>query len=112
MNDLFTGRKALRLRHFDHSESGMYFVTFCTHDRACVFGSVTADEMVLSEIGYIVEAGWKQLASHDARVGFDALVIPPNHLHGVANKSAQWALDRGNPDAVSAIDSANVVLLP
>jgi putative transposase len=54
-------RQSTRLKGFDYSESGAYFVTLVTHERECLFGGVTeSGEMVLNEIGMIVVEEWNR----------------------------------------------------
>ena len=48
-------RISTRLRGFDYSKPGKYFVTICTNDRECIFGEIHGDEMQLNEIGKIIE---------------------------------------------------------
>ena len=76
-------RRSLRLRNYDYSRSGAYFVTICTRDRKFVYGDVRNGEMFLNEAGRLVEAAWHQLPQRFPTVRCDALVILPNHVHGI-----------------------------
>ena len=42
-------RKSIRLPDYDYGQPGLYFVTICTHNKACLFGEVVDDEMVLNK---------------------------------------------------------------
>ena len=48
-------RKSPRLNAYDYSTAGAYFVTVCSRERACVFGSIVDDEMKLSSLGRFVQ---------------------------------------------------------
>lgn len=48
-------RRSIRLQGYDYSQTGMYFVTFCTHNRKCLFGDVVDGAVVLNEYGKIAE---------------------------------------------------------
>jgi len=51
-------RRSYRLKGYDYSRPGSYFVTICVHDRECLFGEITNDEMHLNEYGRIVKTEW------------------------------------------------------
>ena len=76
-------RQSLRLKGYDYTQPGAYFVTICVRDRECALGEVVGGEMVLSDAGYIVRACWGDLPNHYPHVQLDAFVIMPNHMHGV-----------------------------
>lgn len=76
-------RRSLRLRGYDYSMAGAYFVTICTHDRACLFGDVTDGAMVLNDAGEMLSALWDGIAARFANVEIDQFVVMPNHLHGI-----------------------------
>jgi putative transposase len=75
-------RRSLRLKNYDYSQAGAYFVTVCAHNRMCIFGKVDAAEMRLSEIGRTVDSCWKEIPMH-FQVSLDQWIVMPNHLHGI-----------------------------
>lgn len=46
-------RHAIRLRGYDDSQTGQYFITLCTDDRPCIFGESKDGVMILNDTG-----GW------------------------------------------------------
>ena len=76
-------RRTMRLPGYDYAQEGAYFITICTHQRACLFGEVTDGEMALNEIGKIAQDEWLRSATVRAEVVLDAFCVMPNHLHGV-----------------------------
>jgi REP element-mobilizing transposase RayT len=99
-------RRSVRLKGFDYSKAGAYFVTICTRDRACSLGQVENGVVRLSEAGFIVEEIWSSLPSRFRDVLVDAFVVMPNHVHGIVLIEAQFiapgvvrGLDALNPDA-------------
>ncbi|MCR4304252.1 MAG: transposase [Gallionella sp.] len=76
-------RRSLRLKGYDYSLEGAYFVTICAHGKACLFGDVIGDEMKVNELGRNVQAVWNDLPVHYPHVATDAFVVMPNHVHGV-----------------------------
>ena len=75
-------RRSIRLRGYDYSQEGGYFVTICTKDRACLFGTIVENKMQLNEAGRFVDDCWKQIPTHFPRVILDEYKIMPNHVHG------------------------------
>jgi len=47
-------RKSIRLKGYDYSKSGLYFITICVKDKARLFGEITDDEMLLNDAGRMV----------------------------------------------------------
>ncbi len=76
-------RKTLRLRNYDYSRPGAYFVTLCTQHRDKLFGAICENRMVLNDAGRMVESLWKDLPNRFYHVRLDTWVIMPNHLHGI-----------------------------
>ena len=76
-------RRTVRLKDYDYSEEGAYFVTICAHNRECLFGNISDGRMQLSRIGKVVEDCWKWLGDQYDYVYLDEWVIMPNHLHGI-----------------------------
>lgn len=76
-------RRSIRRRDCDYAPQGVYFVTICTHARACWFGAVVDGEMVLNAMGRIVAEEWQSTAVLRPTVELDAFVVMPNHVHGI-----------------------------
>lgn len=76
-------RKILRLKDFDYSTEGAYFVTICTNNLEDYFGKVIHEEMVLNRPGKMIEEWWKKLERKYEEVILDEFIVMPNHLHGI-----------------------------
>ena len=76
-------RRSLRLREYDYSQSGAYFITVCTRNRECMLGYVSDGEMVLNDAGRIVAEEWMRSAGIRNEIELDAFVVMPNHVHGI-----------------------------
>ena len=76
-------RRSIRLKEWDYTQPGAYFVTICSHTRAPLFGRVVDGDMVLNEYGEIVRACWREIPDHFPHVELDAFVVMPNHIHGI-----------------------------
>jgi REP element-mobilizing transposase RayT len=73
----------MRMKGYDYSQAGAYFVTICTQGRACLFGEVVDGEMRLNDAGRMVVAEWERLPALFPNVVLDAFVVMPNHIHGI-----------------------------
>ncbi len=98
MNDL-PKRKQNRLNNYDYSQNGAYFITICTKNKECIFGSIVgcdahiAPKIILTEYGKIAKKHIELIP------GIDKYVIMPNHIHLIILKGgAMWA---SHPTSVS-----------
>jgi REP element-mobilizing transposase RayT len=82
--DMFV-RTSLRLKDYDYSKAGGYFVTIITHNRAKLFGELdlTAGSTRLNDAGKMIEGWWVELPQKFRTVTLDAFVVMPDHFHGV-----------------------------
>lgn len=87
-------RPSLRLRNYDYSQPGAYFFTICTQDRVCLFGDgmsgqsqgiAPTDEqgILLNDAGRMIDETWRQIPGFYSGTGIDAVVVMPNHIHGI-----------------------------
>ncbi len=75
--------ESTRLKDYDYSSNGYYFITLCTKNRECIFGEIINEKMQLSAIGEIVFQGWKNSFVIRKELFRDEFVIMPNHIHGI-----------------------------
>ena len=81
-------RRSIRLKGYDYSQAGMYFVTICVDVgangiRPHIFGDVVNGEMVLNDVGKIAYNEWYKTCNIRSNVQLDAFVVMPNHIHGI-----------------------------
>ena len=91
-----------RLKEWDYSASGLYFVTICTQERHPHFGAVADGELYLSHAGVIVGLLWCSIPDHYPRAACGEFVVMPNHVHGVlglVGRNEDDAGSRGGGDA-------------
>jgi REP element-mobilizing transposase RayT len=99
-------RHSIRLKGFDYSQPGAYFVTIVTWQRECLFGEVVDGEMHLNEYGKIVQEWWHEISAHFPNVETTSFVIMPNHVHGIILITAER---RGTVPVPSIHEQINVV---
>jgi REP element-mobilizing transposase RayT len=83
MNNVLRRRRSLRLREYDYSQAGAYFVTICAYQRKCLFGDIVRGEMRLTRPGMIVQHCWDAIPAHFPNLDLDEFVVMPNHVHGI-----------------------------
>ena len=72
-----------RLKNWDYSSSGWYFVTICTKNKICYLGTIIKSRRRLSTIGKIVDREWLKTLKIRPNVKLDEYTILPNHIHGI-----------------------------
>jgi REP element-mobilizing transposase RayT len=75
-------RRSVRLKDYDYRSEGAYFITLCTHQRECLFGTIVDDKLHLSDLGQIIFDCWLTLPTHHS-VELDEFIVMPNHLHAI-----------------------------
>ncbi len=80
-------RKPNRIPDFDYSQNYSYFITICTENRRCVFGTIfnggqgQAPQIRLSEAGEIANRSIQEIPCHYPSVHIENYVVMPNHIH-------------------------------
>jgi REP element-mobilizing transposase RayT len=90
-------RRTIRLKGYDYSRDGGYFITICTSRRVHLFGEIKNQEIKLNRPGEIVEEWWRKLKDKFSGVDLDGYTIMPNHIHGIV------ILSEKAPNGVGAI---------
>lgn len=97
-------RKQLRLKGYDYSQCGSYYITICTQNRSCLFGDVRYGEIVLNDYGKIVQNEWCKTGEIRENIFVEDFIVMPNHIHGIirvdddATKGHMQCGNRGDGD--------------
>jgi putative transposase len=67
-------RKSIRLKEYNYSQPGEYFVTICTHDHECTLGEIIQGGMQLNIVGEIAEKCWREIPKHFPNVELDEYI--------------------------------------
>ncbi len=81
--DSIYNRRSVRLKHYNYTEFGAYFLTICTKNKQWLFGEIKDDKMCLNNLGKIAFNCWQEIPQHFPHIELDVFVIMPNHLHGI-----------------------------
>jgi REP element-mobilizing transposase RayT len=80
---LLPNRQSIRLRGWDYTAAGWYFVTCNTHENRPLFGSVVNGRMMVNAAGRIAAEEWQRSAVIRKEMELDEFVVMPNHVHGI-----------------------------
>jgi len=76
--------KNIRLKQYDYSQPGAYFVTICTWKRKNLFGEIVNGAMQLNQWGEHAKKDWEITGClRKEYIENDIFIIMPNHLHGI-----------------------------
>ena len=92
-------RRSIRLKGYDYSQEGLYFITICVQDRKCLFGEIVGvddvgvqnfeplnqprQEMILNDAGKIAGECWLEIPEHFPNAILHEHIVMPNHVHGI-----------------------------
>ncbi len=89
-------RRSMRLRNYDYSQEGAYFITICTHERIEMFGEIISDGLQVNHKGEIVQEMWDSLPTRFPGTELDAFIVMPNHIHGIIVRTQHIDSDSEN----------------
>ncbi len=75
--------ESARLKDWDYSIPGWYYITICTKCRRKWFGEIRNNAIGLNLVGRIIEEEWKYTAEMRKNISLDIYCIMPNHIHGI-----------------------------
>ncbi len=82
-NPAIHNRRSIRLKTYDYSKAGLYFITFCVQNRELLFGAIENDVMFLNDAGKMIYAEWEKLPERFTNIQLHEFVVMPNHFHAI-----------------------------
>ena len=81
-------RRSIRLKGYDYSQEGLYFITICTQNKLCLFGEIESDgrgtmHRALNKYGIIAKEEWIKTSKIRTNIYLHQFVMMPNHIHGI-----------------------------
>ena len=92
-------RRSVRLKEYDYSQEGAYFVTICSRDRAFLFEN--------EAIRAVTQQRWLEIPKHFPTVQLDEWVIMPNHLHGIITVTCRGVQLNAPTEGITVRNSGN-----
>jgi putative transposase len=82
-------RQSIRLKNYDYSQEGSYFITIVTQDRIHLFGNIVDGKMMLNSVGKILEDEWRNTIQLRPNIALGEFIIMPDHMHMIITITAQ-----------------------
>lgn len=79
-------RKSIRLKNYDYSQEGAYFITICVQNKECLFGKIAGGEMQLNSAGLMIEKWYFELEKKFSSIQCGEHVVMPNHFYCILIK--------------------------
>ena len=83
-------RRSIRLKGYDYSQAGLYFITICVKNRTCLFGHIERKDapcghpkMILNDAGEMVYDEWNKLPERFPNIQLHEYIVMPNHFHAI-----------------------------
>ncbi|MEX2379312.1 MAG: hypothetical protein WD530_01100 [Vicingaceae bacterium] len=92
-------RRSIRLKGYDYSRAGLYFITICCQDQAMMFGCIANDQMILNDAGRMVEKWYWELENKYPDKKCHQMVVMPNHFHCIIENLENDEIDNNELDS-------------
>ena len=79
----YPARKSIRLKGYDYSQAGLYFITICCQNRKHLFGNIIDGKMVLNDAGKMIKNVWYEIPNDFSNIRLHEYITMPNHIHGI-----------------------------
>ena len=98
-------RRSIRLKGYDYSQAGLYFITICIKNRACLIGNIENGEMILNDAGKMIENEWLKITNRFKNTKLHEYIIMPNHFHAILEIVGATLVvapnDKGQPQGIA-----------
>ncbi|MCD4781387.1 MAG: transposase [Candidatus Omnitrophica bacterium] len=102
-------RRSIRLKDYDYSQEGAYFVTVCVNGHKCLLGDIADGKMILSDGGRMAKEYWDDIPKHFFHVQLDGFVVMPNHVHGILSVGASIYGARNDKKDMGAMNGGGAI---
>ena len=82
-NPAIHNRRSIRMKGYDYSKAGLYFITFRVQNGKLLFGTIENGEMILNNAGKMIQTEWEKLPRRFNTMELHEFVVMPNHFHGI-----------------------------
>ena len=92
--------RSIRLKDYDYSQEGLYFVTICVQNKICLFGNIAEGKMILNSEGKMIEKEWLKIPEPFPNTTLHEYVVMPNHFHAIIEILNNQIEDREQPQEI------------
>ncbi|BDS10232.1 transposase [Aureispira anguillae] len=82
-------RKSIRLKGYDYTQKGKYFITICCQDRAHLWGEIIEGKLYLNDAGKMIERWYQCLNTKFEDIECGPYIVMPNHFHAIIINKGQ-----------------------
>ena len=97
-------RRSIRLKGYDYSQEGLYFITLCVQHKECLFGHIVDHQMVLNDAGNCIEKWVDELKNKYPGIDFGEYVVMPNHFHCIIEILSRNLVEKGEREIGRDVD--------
>jgi len=97
-------RKSLRLKHYDYTQNGFYFITICIQNKTCLLGEIIDQKMILNDAGSMIHTLWYEIPHYYKGFQLHEFVVMPNHIHGIIEISSSGRTQGSAPTGLGLSD--------
>jgi len=83
MSNKIYRNKTLRLKNYDYSQNGLYFITISTNNKNAYFGEIKEGILISNDAGTMVEKIWLEMFSRFDFIKLHHYIVMPNHFHSI-----------------------------
>ena len=76
-------RRSIRLKGYDYSQQGLYFITICTQNRLDLFGKINNGKIILNDAGKMIKNIWNKIPNDLPNIRLHDFIVMPNHFHAI-----------------------------
>lgn len=98
LNDQESRRKSVKLKYYDYSTPGLYYITLCTHEKKHLFGCVKEEKMFLNQAGKMLVKWLLKIETKYDGIKCIHHQVMPNHLHGIIKISDKITEEEKDPN--------------
>ena len=98
-------RKRNRLKDFDYSNDGLYYVTICVQDHIKCLGRIKNDKIELNNFGKIVNRQFEWMQNQYPYIKIAEYIVMPDHIHAIIEINRNFMNDHAGPGRDLALRS-------
>jgi putative transposase len=112
-------RRSIRLKGYDYSRAGLYYITVCTQNRECLFGRIADGKMTLNDAGRMVDEWYHELENKYCGIECHEYIVMPNHIHFIIQTPSKPTAptnvipiitdERGQTDETKRVEIGDIV---
>jgi putative transposase len=90
-------RRSIRLKGYDYSQAGLYFITICCQNRERLFGKIIHEKMILNDAGEMIKKWYYEMENKFPDKIYHEMIIMPNHFHCIIENATTIVITK-TPD--------------